>query len=307
MKKDSYILNIQLFILTVISTLFVGANLWVFGNNVDLDLYLSRPGFVLIHGLPFTLSLMGMLLFHEFGHYFMAKRYGVDATLPYFIPFPNLFGTLGAVIRLKGRIKSKKALFDIGVAGPLAGLVVAIPVLIFGLSLSEVKQIPESAFRTEGNSILYFVIKNWMFGQIPKGYDVFISPMAFAGWIGCFVTALNLLPVGQLDGGHVIYAIFGDRSKIIAKSFFWVLMVLSVILLMLGYLIGVTWFMMWLMIKFIIKVEHPPVENEEVELDPFRKKLGFFVIFLFIILFVPIPIDDSFSWSPLLNWVFNIS
>jgi membrane-associated protease RseP (regulator of RpoE activity) len=163
--------------------------------------------------------LLAILLFHEFGHYIAAKIHKVPASLPHFIPFPwSPFGTMGAIIGMKGRIASRKALLDIGAAGPLAGLLVTIPVLFIGLRLSPVLPVSGQGLQ-EGQSLLYWLLKRIAVGPIPEGHDVFLHPIAFAGWGGLFLTMINLLPVGQLDGGHVAYALFGKRQHRIARFF----------------------------------------------------------------------------------------
>ena len=166
------------------------------------------------------MTLLGILVAHEFGHYFAARYHKVAVSLPYFIPLPIGFGTLGAFIRLREQVPDRRKLFDIGVAGPLAGLVIAIPMLFYGLSTSPLDVAPQGVpVELEGNSILYFLAKIAVFGQaLPNhltGQDVFMNQVTFAAWIGLLVTALNLLPVGQLDGGHTVYALFGEKARYI--------------------------------------------------------------------------------------------
>jgi membrane-associated protease RseP (regulator of RpoE activity) len=170
----------------------------------------------------FAVPLMAILLAHELGHYLAARWHRVPASLPYFIPLPSLspFGTMGAVISMPGRIRSRNALLDIGAAGPLAGMVVAVPVLLVGLAQSEVRELSGPALQ-EGNCLLYLLLKRLVVGPIPPGHDVWISPAAFAGWAGLLVTALNLLPIGQLDGGHIAYALLGERQNQVARALHW--------------------------------------------------------------------------------------
>src|SRR3990170_4515664 len=170
----------------------------------------------LLDGLPFAATLLGILGTHEFGHYFTARAYGASVSLPYFIPAPPplfLFGTLGAVIRMRSPVRDRNSLFDIAAAGPLAGLVVAIPALWLGLGWSRVGVVPDSGAMAFGDSLLLRAMTYLMFGRIPEGMDVFIHPVALAGWVGLFVTALNLFPVGQLDGGRIAYALFGVQHR----------------------------------------------------------------------------------------------
>ena len=187
------IIHIVLFILTVASTMIVG-------------------------GPAYSITIILILLGHEMGHYFMSRRYGMRATLPFFLPFPfSPFGTLGAVIRMESTTSSRKALFDTGVAGPLTSLLLSIPAIVIGLRLSEViptSQLKEGTIRL-GDPLLFSFIQRLVMGEVPENYDILLHPIGYAGWVGLFVTALNLLPVGQLDGGHIAYALFGRRSRAI--------------------------------------------------------------------------------------------
>jgi len=177
-------------------------------------------------GWTFAVPLLIILVAHEFGHYIAARVHGVPASLPYFLPLPpafgSPFGTLGAIILMPGRIRSARALLDIGAAGPLAGMVVAIPTMIVGLKLSTVAPRMPGNFMQEGQSLLYMAIKRMTLGPIPDSHDVFLHPTAFAAWAGFFVTSLNLLPFMQLDGGHVAYALFGRRHDAWSKRAWWV-------------------------------------------------------------------------------------
>ena len=185
------IIHLVLFILTLLST-------WLTG------------------GLGYSIPIMLILLGHELGHYFMSRRHGMRATLPFFLPFPfSAFGTLGAVIRMESTIPSRKALFDTGAAGPLISFCLSIPAIVVGLRLSEavpVSQLREGTIRL-ADPLLFSLIQRFVIGQVPENYDVILHPIGYAGWVGLFVTALNLLPVGQLDGGHIAYAFFGKRSR----------------------------------------------------------------------------------------------
>src|SRR5215471_3984843 len=208
-----------LFVLTVGSILYTAART---GTAPGAPVHLSQ-------GIPFTLSLLAILLTHEFAHYIYARYHGVNTSLPLFIPLPMLtqFGTLGAVILMRDRIKSRNALVDIGASGPLAGMMVAIPVLLYGLAHSEVHPLlPEG--EQEGQSLLYWLAKRIVFGPIPEGWDVYLNPVALAGWVGLLITMLNLLPWGQLDGGHVAYALLGPRQHVLARWFRRSLLVLFV-------------------------------------------------------------------------------
>ncbi len=206
-------MNILLFAATVVTTTIAGA------IQKGLDPFASP--YNVLHGLPFSTALIGILLFHELGHYFVSRFYNVPASLPYFIPVPTLIGTMGAIIRMRSPIRDRRMLFDIGIAGPLAGLSLAIPAVIFGLSRSELVRIDDSLGGIElGDSLLFMALTKLVVGSVPEGYTVLLHPVAFAGWLGFFVTSLNLLPMGQLDGGHVVYGIFGPGHRLISRLVF---------------------------------------------------------------------------------------
>lgn len=239
----------------------------------------------LMGGIHYAVSIIAILLAHELGHFTMCRRYGIPATYPYFIPFPlSPFGTLGALIMMRGRVPDRKALFDVGIAGPIAGLVIAIPVTIIGLQSSTVlplEQIGENTYRL-GNSLLFSFLSNMAVGPVPEGHELMLGPMAYAGWVGLFVTALNLLPVGQLDGGHVVYGIIGERSKIVYR----------VVLLGVVIVTAITRAPVWLIIgllAFLLARRHPLPLDPHTELDPGRKLIGIGAILLFILAFIPAP------------------
>ncbi|MFZ5516111.1 MAG: site-2 protease family protein [Candidatus Zhuqueibacterota bacterium] len=253
-----------------------------------LLLVLTFGSTYLLQGIWYSLSIVSILFAHEMGHYLMCRRYGISATLPYFIPFPfpklNPFGTLGAVIKMKGRIPNRRALFDVGIAGPLAGLAVTIPVLIIGLSKSSfipLSTVPQGAMGL-GDSLLFSQIARLILGATPEGYDMMLHPMAFAGWAGLFVTALNLMPIGQLDGGHILYALFGHKSETIYKF------------VMIGFIITCAfWYQGWLLLILLLLwfgYRHPAPENDFVPIDTKRKILGYATFVIFIISFVPQPL-----------------
>lgn len=276
-----------LFGATVLTTLYVGAGMSDARPPDDL----WWPLFHFWQGWPFALSLLSILLAHEMGHYLVSRRNGVAATLPYFIPLPipdflgNVLGTLGAVIRMKGVIPNRRVMLDIGAAGPLIGLLVTLPVLVLGLSLSQVEPLPvDQAYSMEGNSLLYLLIKYAMFGQwLPSnGVDVFIHPVAFAGWAGLLVTSLNLIPAGQLDGGHVMYSLLGDR----AQMFRWPI-VLG--LAALGLFVWPGWFL-WAGLVFFLGQGHPPPLDSLTRLDRKRKVLAVSVLAVFVLTFTPQPL-----------------
>ena len=294
-------INALLFVLTVISTLFVGSLYGETALVIESPWDFLRPS-NLLQGLPFAATLLGILAAHEFGHYFAARYHKVAVTLPYFIPMPLTFGTLGAFIQLKAPIPDRRKLFDIGVAGPLAGLVLAVPLLFIGLASSEVTVPPPiPGLMVEGNSILYLAAKFLVLGEIlpnpATGRDVMMNQVTFAAWIGLLVTALNLLPVGQLDGGHTVFALFGRKARYanlttVALLAFFALAGLPFVqelLPVIGSLGYTGWFLWLFLILVMIGVEHPPALDDVTTLDTRRRILGFIVILIFILTFVPVP------------------
>jgi membrane-associated protease RseP (regulator of RpoE activity) len=267
-------INLILFVITVFTTLLAGS-FYEDGN--------------LLSGAPFAFTLLAILGTHEFGHYFVARYHQAAVTLPYFIPFPSLpgmlsLGTMGAVIQLRSPIRNRKQLFDIGVAGPLAGLVVAIPLLIYGLSQSPIQPPPtDNGYLQEGNSLLYLGLKYLVHGRIlpGDGLDVTMNSMTYAAWIGLFVTSLNLLPMGQLDGGHVAYALFGRRAWQLAR-------ITAGALLILAFLGWQGWFL-WVLLPFLFGLRHPPPLNDHTPLDTRRRILGMVMILIFVLVFTPVP------------------
>ncbi|RIK52726.1 MAG: hypothetical protein DCC57_09500 [Chloroflexi bacterium] len=294
-------INIVLFLLTIASTLFVGSLYGPAAANVQSVWDLLRPA-NLLQGWPFSATLLSILAAHEFGHYFAARIHRVAVTLPYFIPMPIGFGTLGAFIQLKEPILDRRKLFDIGIAGPLAGLIVAVPLLLIGLSTSPVDVPPPGVIiQREGNSLLYFYAKLLVFGKaLPNpvtGEDVFMNQVTFAAWIGLLVTALNLLPVSQLDGGHTVYALFGRTARYINLAALTIMAALAVAgleplqaafpaLAEIGF---PGWFVWLGLIVFVLGPFHPPALDDITELDAKRRLLGYVVILIFIVTFVPVP------------------
>jgi len=254
-------------------------------------------------GWTFAVPMMAILLCHEFGHYFAARWHGVPASLPYFIPLPFLspFGTMGAVISMPERIRSRNALLDIGAAGPLAGLVVALPVLALGLSRSPVV-VPSGGW-VEGQSILYLAMKRVFVGAIPPGHDVLLDPTAFAGWAGLFVTVLNLLPIGQLDGGHVAYALFGPLQDRIARVLHGALPFVFVYNLVTYRsaepgLVWLVWFGLLFVLTRATGGNHPPTESPDEPLSPARRLIGLVCLALFVLLFMPTPMREAEPAAP---------
>ena len=269
--------------LTFVSTLFWGALHWIsfyYPNLKEAELInLFLSGEFLLMGLPFSFSIMLILLSHEMGHYLMAKKYGVDATLPYFIPAPNIIGTFGAVIKIRGVIPSRKALFDVGAAGPITGFIVSIPFLLYGLSHSRVlAKIPQGGLSL-GEPLLFKLLYKFYFPSVPSD-NILIHPIGFAAWVGLFVTSLNLIPISQLDGGHISYAVLGKDSNKLSFAVF-------VFLIYLGIFKWWVW-LIWAGFAAFIGVYHPAFEYED-GLDLVRILIAIFVLIVFFLTFIPQP------------------
>ena len=315
-KPSNPWINLILFILTGISVVFAGTFFEYRGPlTTDLNQLLPHLLPTLYRGMAFAASLLAILLAHEFGHYLAARYHRSAVTLPYFIPFPfSPFGTMGAFIQLKEPPKNKRILLDIGIAGPLAGLVFAIPILFLGLYLSQTDKLPiflaqGQAISLEGNSLLYMIMKFIVFGEwlpapvnlgginpliywlryfftgqpVPYGaVDVLLHPVAWAGWAGLLITALNLIPAGQLDGGHILYALFGKRSRI-------VLPFILVALIILGTVWSGWW--LWAFLIFLLGRSHAEPLDQITTLDSRRKALSVFGLIVFVLVFTPIPLS----------------
>jgi len=272
--KQIPFLHIVLFILTMLSTLFVGA------LQAGADI-LKEPGQI-YRGLPFALSLMLILLTHELSHYFASQKHGVKATLPYFIPAPTIIGTFGAFIKMKSPIVTRKALIDIGASGPIAGFIVSVIAAIIGLHLSEIVPMAQTEGALNlGDSILFSFLAKAVLGVTPADSDILLNPIAFAGWIGLFVTSINLIPIGQLDGGHIAYALLGEKQ--IHLSF-----ILVLLMTLLGVLLWEGW-IVWAVLLLVLGLRHPPVISWEVILDKRRKAIGLLAFVIFVLTFIPVP------------------
>jgi membrane-associated protease RseP (regulator of RpoE activity) len=307
--------NILLFVLTIISVMFTGAQFSdVDPNALSLSSLEGIIRYILL-GWPFALGMVGILLAHELGHYLVGRSRGVKVTLPYFIPFPfSAFGTMGAFISMKEIPKNKKHLLDIGIAGPLIGLLVTIPVLMIGLNLSTVgpfaAEVPEGYVQfLEGNSLIYLLAKYLTFGELlpqPASYggiapalywvryfftgrplplgglDVQIHPLAWAGWAGLFVTAINLIPAGQLDVGHILYVLLGNKN---AKKIFPFILGALVVL-------GFAWqgWWLWAALIFFVGGRHAEPLDQITPVDRKHKILGVIALVLFILIFIPVPL-----------------
>lgn len=267
---------------------------------------------VVRYGLPFAGTLISILLAHEMGHFVTARMHGVEASWPYFIPFPFGVGTFGAVIRMKGRIPSRDALVDIGASGPIAGAVVALPLLVYGIGLSTVKEMEVAPnivfgnlsivrlvgdlltgqglrlFQTdlammEPQPLVYVLIKKLVF-DVGAMQDVTVHPIAFAAVIGLFVTALNLVPIGQLDGGHVAFAVLGDRARLLGRAFAWVLLGMA-------FFSSFTWIVWYFLATSLVGYEHPPVDEPRAPLSAGRWAVVVVTFLLFLATLTPVASD----------------
>jgi len=287
--QHRYWLHLLLLALTLLTTSVVGAGLaqgFAQGKpfNIDdiygYDLAWAQPSY-LLQGLPFSLTLVGVLLAHEMGHFLTARYYRVDASLPYFLPVPTLIGTFGAFIRIRSAILSKRILFDVGIGGPLAGFAALILPLIVGVSLSKV--VPGIATTGDvvfGTPLLIRLIEWAQFPGVPVE-NIYLHPIARGAWVGVLATALNLLPIGQLDGGHILYTFLGERMK----YFSWFLVAVFVPM---GFYFAYSW-LFWAAVLFFFGMKHPSLVDP-MPIGAGRTKLAILALFIFILCFTPSPI-----------------
>ncbi|MCL5745146.1 MAG: site-2 protease family protein [Acidobacteria bacterium] len=286
-------MNLLLFLLTLVSTTIVGAAMQHdFQRNVPLDVEHTFDAFgaiwsnprALIAGLPFSLTLLTILLAHELGHYLTCLYYRIDASLPYFLPAPTLTGTFGAFIRIRSPILTKRILFDIGIAGPLAGFVFLLPALGVGVALSRiVPGIVHQGTIQFGTPPLLWLVQKAIFPGVPAA-DIYLHPVARAAWIGILATALNLLPIGQLDGGHILYAMLGEKHKLVSKIFIF-------LLIPLGIFYWWVW-LLWAVVLFFLGRRHPMIYDDS-NLGPARTKLGYVALAIFLLCFTFAPISTG--------------
>ena len=309
-------INLLLFIITGVSVVFAGT-FFEYRGPLTTDFNQLWPFLLpaILRGLAFAGSLLAILLAHEFGHYLAARYHRSAVTLPYFIPFPfSPFGTMGAFIQLKEPPKNKRILLDIGIAGPLAGLFVALPLVFIGLSLSQIDKIPVilspgQAIQLEGNSLLYLLMKYIVFGEwlpaptnfagvnpliywvryfftgqpVPYGaVDVILHPVAWAGWAGLLITALNLIPAGQLDGGHVLYTLLGKKARIFLPF-------ILIALIILGTVWSGWW--LWAFLIFLLGRSFAEPLDQITPLDTRRQAVAIFGLLVFVLVFTPIPLS----------------
>ena len=247
-------------------------------------------------GISFSGTLLAILTVHEFGHYFAARRWGVSASLPFFIPFPLFLGTLGALIKIRSPIPDKRALMDIGAAGPLAGLVASLALCIIGLSQSSVVQLGnfDPPPIQLGTPLLFSGLSALILPELGPDQMVLLTPVAFAGWVGLFITAFNLFPVGQLDGGHIVYALFSGGHRWIARGMFAVLLsmgVYGILSLAWGWPQGWPGWLILALLLTIFGVGHPPPHDPGIPLDPRRRRLGYLCLIIFALCFTPVPFN----------------
>ncbi len=288
-KKEKPIwVNFALLAAVIITTVLTGSmlyqgsyDIWSMKNPLDI----FKPINLLYGGLLFAFPLMSILFIHEMGHYYISKKHNIATSFPFFIPIPPILpyfniGTFGAIISSREPMPDKKALFDVGFAGPLAGFIVAIPVTIFGIATAEtvaqvsVDQIP--AGTTVFSSSLLIDVLIELVRDIPSGYTIDMNPVLFAGWVGLLITSINLLPAGQLDGGHIFRSVLGDKQKYVA----W-----AVIFLM----VFTGWFFFVIIILFMMGASHPPPLNDNTKLDNKRKMLFILAVLILVLCFIPFP------------------
>ncbi|OGD13149.1 MAG: hypothetical protein A2V76_08865 [Candidatus Aminicenantes bacterium RBG_16_63_14] len=293
-------LNGLLFVLTILSTCFAGLGwsasyLYLDGGAASGADFVAGAGRAFTDPRIFPLSalyaaaLMTILVGHELGHYLTCRRYGIRATLPFFIPGPPFIGTFGAFIRIKSPIRFKHQIFDVGANGPLVGFFLALPALAGGLAFSRVTAyIPAADTISFGEPLLFKLLTALFFGRVPEGSALILHPVGFAGWVGLLVTAINLVPLGQLDGGHIAYALLGRKARFVSR-------------IMVGFLVvmGVFFHITWLIVAAVIlffefksksRMKHPPVMDEDAPLDPKRRFLSVLIVLIFILSFIPDPV-----------------
>jgi membrane-associated protease RseP (regulator of RpoE activity) len=285
--------HVVLFLLTIATTTLVGIDHYIgYITGFDQPAGINprdvmQPG-ILFAGFWYSGTILAILGFHELGHYIACRYYDVDASLPFFIPAPlPLTGTLGAFIRIREPIPTKRMLFDIGIAGPIAGFVLAVPALFIGLAMSRVVRVPpDFAGLSLGEPLLFKAAAALIWGPVPEGYSINMHPMAFAAWFGLLATALNLFPIGQLDGGHISYAVLGRRSSHIT-----LLMVIAAVVLTYFSSSWMVWTTLMVLMLVFFGRHHPRTMDEDIPLDRGRVRLSLFALVMFVVCFTPAPIE----------------
>lgn len=270
------LINILLFLATIVTTTMAGA------SHQGINLFLEPSKFTI--GLPYAFGIMVILGIHELGHYIFARRHGIDTTFPYFIPIPFGLGTFGAIIQMKSLVKDRKALFDTGIAGPLAGLIVTLPLLFIGLKYSAViKDGSPTGVSLSSSVLLAFIARLSLGDAISISHTVLLHPLAFAGWLGLMITALNLLPIGQLDGGHISHGLFGrKRAEVIAHVAFFAIIIL-------GIFVWSGWLFWAILVFFLSGAKGTPPINDVTELDRKRVVIGAIAFVLLFLIMSPLP------------------
>ena len=299
-QRSQLVVSVLLFALTLLATTTLGAVWWLSAHvdrSTDLPLFLTPRAIhtvwnnpvYLLNGLAFSLPLLFILLCHELGHYVVCRRNGLLSTPPYFLPAPFGLGTLGAFIRIRSPIRNKRQLFDVGVSGPIAGFLALLPFLLYGIAKSHVsvfypadEDIANALLFRPGESLLIKGVSLLFHGELGATETLNLHPIALAAWVGLFATSLNLLPLGQLDGGHIVYAALGRFQRRAALP----------LLLGLG-LFGIRWpgWLLWCVVVLVLGLRHPPVLDESDPLDRRRKWLAGLAALLFVITFMPVPLS----------------
>jgi membrane-associated protease RseP (regulator of RpoE activity) len=283
--------HVVLLALTIATTTLAGVGHYLSFQSDFVGRALTLSPAIVLRGLWYSGTILAILGCHELGHYFACRYYDVDASLPFFIPVPFLLtGTMGAFIRIREPIRTKPMLFDIGIAGPIAGFAVAVPALLVGLSMSRVVPLPpdDTGYFTLGEPLLFRLMSTLLWGTQPDGYTLNLHPMAFAAWFGLLATALNLFPIGQLDGGHISYAVLGRRSTYVTLA-------------TIGIAVALTYFsrswLVWtvLMVAMLVAFgpSHPRTFDEDVPLDRLRLILAIVALLMFVLCFTPAPIEPT--------------
>jgi membrane-associated protease RseP (regulator of RpoE activity) len=289
--QDRVWVNVVLLLLTIATTTDIGRAYYAgfvagFGGTAPAMSAVS----LIVHGFWYSGTVLAILGCHELGHYIACRYYDVDASLPFFLPFPFIIsGTLGAFIRIREPIPQKRILFDIGIAGPIAGFLVAVPALFIGIAMSNLVRLPDPlppGTLMFGEPLIYKIASRLLWGTLPSGYDLNLHPMAFGAWFGLLATALNLFPVGQLDGGHISYAVLGRKSSYVTLAAIGVGIALSFLARS-----WIVWSVLMIIMLSVIGRHHPPVFDEEIPLDRARLWLALFALVMFILCFMPVPLD----------------
>lgn len=286
--------HLGLFLLTVVTTMYVGSQHYA---GFASDFVRELPTASFFQGIWYSATILAILGTHEMGHYLACRYYGVDASLPYFIPAPPfiLTGTLGAVIRIRQRVPTKRMLFDIGAAGPIAGFIVVVPALFLGLSLSRVVPMPDDVVTFSLGEPLLFQFAAWLiWGEAPAGYTINLHPVGLAAWFGLLVTAINLFPIAQLDGGHISYATLGSRSTAVTLG-------TTLIIIVLAVFVSLSWVLWAVLMVFMLLAfgpRHPRTLDDHIPLDRTRRWIAFGTLVIFVLCFTPAPLEVTDLITP---------